>query len=55
MGVADVAGVGVEIGCVGFFPQGRGGAGGGDFLQQRERTERRGALVWASLTLLAWV
>jgi len=37
LGVADVAGVGVKNGCGGFFPQGRGGAGRGDFLQQRER------------------
>ena len=42
MGVADVACVVVKIGCVGrFFPQGRGGAEEGDFLQRRERTERR--------------
>ena len=53
-GVADVAGVGVKIGCGRVFPQGRRGAEG-DFLQQREQRERRGALVWASLSLLAWV
>ena len=55
MGVADVAGVGVKTGVGDFSRRGAGAQGGETFYNNGSERSEGGALVWASLTLLAWV
>ncbi len=55
LGVADFAGGGVKVGCGMGFPQGRRGAERGAFYNNGSDGSEGGALVWASLTLLAWL